>query len=165
MARYGAGYSADLASALNNIELSVMTALKEAWEIALVDLQDKIEEVWEDWVDEIYSETDHNTYERTYQLKAEPCPVRIIDKTSGIAQGNSSVGTVVATFEYDKVSMSPDNPPYHILEDKGTLELIQVLENDHDVLEFVDELKLKIFGTNVWADIYRNACKKMGLKL
>lgn len=171
MARYGSGYNTSITQALANVELSISVALTKAWDIFCDKLQDDVNELWEYWIAEVYS-NDPKYYQRTYQLyDSSGCPFKVVNKAVGVGRITNGVGTVVAGFEADDLGSigitEISNPPYHIIEQgKGTEDFVNVVgATNGEAVSFIDELKEYLLNRRRWQQLYRDACKEMGLTL
>ena len=171
MARYGSGYNTSITQALSNVELSISVALTKAWDLFCDKLQDDVNELWEYWIAEVYS-NDPKYYQRTYQLyDSSGCPFKVVNKAVGVGRITNGVGTVVAGFEADDLGSigitEISNPPYHIIEQgKGTEDFVNVVgATNSEAVSFIDELKEYLLNSRRWQQLYRDACKEMGLTL
>ena len=110
MARYGFGYTnASLNDAMNKITMGIRLALIEAFDNTIDELQDKIDELWTEWVQNVYA-YDPIEYNRTGDILAtyNNCPYKISKASSG-----NITGSVVAEIYADRSGIHVINNPQH----------------------------------------------------
>ena len=110
MARYGFGYTnASLNDALDKITMGIKLALVEAFDLTIEELQEKINEKWLEWLQDVYT-YDPEYYERTGDLLAtyNDCPYKI-SKFSG----GGITGEVIAIVQVDRSHIHVINNPQH----------------------------------------------------
>jgi hypothetical protein len=102
---------------------------------------------------------------------SEGCPFKVVNKAVGVGRITNGVGTVVAGFEADDLGSigitEISNPPYNIIEQgKGTEDFVNVVgATNNEAVSFIDELKEYLLNSRRWQQLYRDACKEMGLTL
>ena len=162
MARFGYGYSTQITDALDEILIGINEGLSQAFEMTCDDLQEKINDEWNSWINDVYS-YDPEKYERTYELVQE-CPIKFTKFVP-----NAVSGSVEATFDFiDGHITTINNPQHHAMEQSndgmyGIVNLLNVTGAFHDLDSFV-EIVIDIINNN-WDKIYREKCRELGLSL